>query len=777
MLLDFYRAILPEHGHRCLFLLPEARHEWVETNEELVALTEKYQDRTGVYFATTTFDEQTRKQANAPMMRAFRLDIDAGAEKFEKHGDAVYPTQKEALADTVRFSKAVGLPPTYIVSSGAGLHVYYCLDQDTPTAQWQQIAKSFQQKCVEHGLRVDPTVTQDAARILRPIGALHNNGNRVTVLKFTNKFYTTRELVDKLEVVLAPVRPPYDLSVNDDMCAKVEGPPSSAWKIIEQCAALREIAACKGDVQEPQWRAMLGLVKFTVEGEELCHDWSTGHPDYDHDATQRKIDAYQAGPTTCAKFNEYTTACNTCEHKGKIKSPIVLGRMTVTEVEALPEDKKPELDPILERMNKEYFVAPDGAGKTAIFRESDDPEMGDLRLTALTKAEFTLAHENETVEFPKPGGEVGRTSLATWWLRHPQRRQYPNGMALLPNGAARPGTYNLWRRFRTEPVAGDVSPMLEHIAMLCGGVVELVAYVLLWLAFCVQKPGSRPEVALVFRGGQGTGKGTLLRLMVWLFGSHGLHITQSSHLVGNFNAHMRFALFVFVDEGYWAGDKAGEGVLKGLITEPTITVEMKGRDVFTAPNRLKLCMASNNAWVIPAGADERRYCVIDVPNTRAKDHAYFDTLNKWVGNGGAAAWLHHLLHLDISGFNPRAAPSTAALDQQKLENLPALDRWLLEALHQGTSLTGGDWPADGDNVVCSTAVAQFFEYCQRAGGRGSRADARTIGARLDRLFQCGASVTVQAKHGTRAKAWRLPGLDRARVSGAAAFGLQHTTWN
>lgn len=46
---------------------------------------------------------------------------------------------------------------------------------------------------------------------------------------------------------------------------------------------------------------------------------------------------------------------------------------------------------------------------------------------------------------------------------------------------------------------------------------------------------------------------------------------------------------------------------------------LKGRAVDAAfqrpstPGRLKLVFASNSAWVVPAGADERRYCVIDVP--------------------------------------------------------------------------------------------------------------------------------------------------------------------
>src|SRR5215207_9332163 len=111
-----------------------------------------------------------------------------------------------------------------------------------------------------------------------------------------------------------------------------------------------------------------------------------------------------------------------------------------------------------------------------------------------------------------------------------------------------------------------------------------------------------------------------------LFKGHSLHITNSKHLVGNFNAHLVDALFLFLDEAFWAGDKQGEGTLKALITERSIMIEPKGVDSYQMPNRLKILMASNNEWVVPASADERRYFVLDVPATRKGDVDYFRKL-------------------------------------------------------------------------------------------------------------------------------------------------------
>jgi hypothetical protein len=47
------------------------------------------------------------------------------------------------------------------------------------------------------------------------------------------------------------------------------------------------------------------------------------------DAGQAKLDRWTAGPTTCAHFESINRrGCDSCLHKGKITSPIQLGRMT-----------------------------------------------------------------------------------------------------------------------------------------------------------------------------------------------------------------------------------------------------------------------------------------------------------------------------------------------------------------------------------------------------------------------------------------------------------------
>ncbi|MFP6869023.1 MAG: primase-helicase family protein, partial [Nitrospinota bacterium] len=146
------------------------------------------------------------------------------------------------------------------------------------------------------------------------------------------------------------------------------------------------------------------------------------------------------------------------------------------------------------------------------------------------------------------------------------------------------------------------------------------------MADCVQNRSRRPGIAVVLRGRLGTGKGVLCTQFGALFGPHFIQVSQPNHLTGNFNSHLKDKLIVYADEAFWAGDKKAEGVLKAMITEDTIQIEMKGKDVLTFRNHIRLLVTSNHEWVVPAGNEERRFFVIDVGDARIKDHIYFGAI-------------------------------------------------------------------------------------------------------------------------------------------------------
>jgi hypothetical protein len=140
---------------------------------------------------------------------------------------------------------------------------------------------------------------------------------------------------------------------------------------------------------------------------------------------------------------------------------------------------------------------------------------------------------------------------------------------------------------------------------------------------------------------------------------------------------------LFADEAFFAGDRQHEGVLKGLVTERTLPIEGKGQNLVTAPNMLHVIMSSNSEWVVPASHDERRYAVFDAADNRIGDRKYFADIAAQIENGGLAAMIHELLHLDLSGFEVRDIPDSKALADQKKHSLDTIDRWWLAVLERG----------------------------------------------------------------------------------------------
>ena len=268
-------------------------------------------------------------------------------------------------------------------------------------------------------------------------------------------------------------------------------------------------------------------------------------------------------------------------------------------------------------LNATYFLAPYG-GKVPVFREFTDPIFGATMVEPMQAHDFMRLHSNRKVRVPADKGRFKAIPLGEFWLDHPERRQY-NGVVFSP-GDDKPGYFNRWRGFAVRPVPGSWALMQQHILnVLCRGDQRLYEYVLNWLSRAVQKPSEPGQVAIVLRGGQGTGKGLFAREFGRLFEPHFMQIAQAKHLTGNFNGHFECTVVLFVDEGFWAGDKQGEGALKNLVTEPFITTERKGYQAQTSKNCLHLVIASNNDWVVPADADDRRVFGPEAGDARAPE--------------------------------------------------------------------------------------------------------------------------------------------------------------
>jgi hypothetical protein len=263
------------------------------------------------------------------------------------------------------------------------------------------------------------------------------------------------------------------------------------------------------------------------------------------------------------------------------------------------------------------------------------------------------------------------------WMESPNKRRY-KGVTFDPTGQLNPAFYNMWQGWGVEPSAeGSWDRFRAHIfENICQGNRELHDYVLSWMVRTIQKPDRPIGVALVLRGIEGTGKGAFATFFSKLFGSHYAHLDSDTHITGRFNSILGSKIVVFADEALFAGDKKHERTLKRLITEPTIVIEYKGKEPIIMPNTLNLIMASNSDFVVPAGINARRFCVLDVGSAHRNDKPYFAAIEKELESGGYGRMLYDLLHADAGQLpDPAIPPKTAALTDQKRQRLEGAEAW------------------------------------------------------------------------------------------------------
>ncbi len=201
-------------------------------------------------------------------------------------------------------------------------------------------------------------------------------------------------------------------------------------------------------------------------------------------------------------------------------------------------------------------------------------------------------------------------------------------------------------------------------------------------------------------------------------------------------------------------------MLKAVITEPTLAFEAKGFDVEHGPNHVHLIIASNESWVVPAGLDERRFCVLDLAEEYAQDTAYFGPIVRQLRDGGDAAMLHDLQERDLSGFNVSDVPQTQALLDQKAFSMDPLEEWWEERLFEGKLLLSGKgWEPARGTELCDS-------YRAAANDRGFRhpLGEKALAAALMKLLPEPGFETKQKRDGTAAKHryWHFPPLSECR---------------
>jgi hypothetical protein len=226
-----------------------------------------------------------------------------------------------------------------------------------------------------------------------------------------------------------------------------------------------------------------------------------------------------------------------------------------------------------------------------------------------------------------------------------------------------------------------------------------------------------------------------------------------------------------VEEGFWAGSKNAEGPLKHLITSEDVLIEPKGINPFKVRSVLRLMITSNERWVVPATADERRYFVLDVSDVHMQDTAYFAKIREEMNNGGLAALLDYLMNYDLSDFNVRAVPDTEALADQKVEGLKNVEKWWYSQLEDGEIDIGSggfgedtdtsQWPAQTVEVDRKEFRHAYGRWMRSKRYEGEEISDAELGKRL-RVMLPSLGERRPRENGKQVPKYTFPHLEQCR---------------
>ena len=363
--INFLRRSLGDAGFYCLFAANRATSRKVQTFytdiESMVDVAEQLDSKFyDTYFALGTFTGEENEKGNkmrtvecVSQMRSLFLDLDVGDNDPKK-----FASKSDAISALRNFCRRLGMPRPTMVDSGGGVHVYWNLDKPVSIDEWLPVATKLKQLCKQHGFLADPTVTADAARILR-IPLTHNYKteppNQVTMLGVDSPDGTSLEAM--AEILGANIAPTSSFTVDREEMSEAMGASAVSGILMQNitsrfstiakksltdnggCAQIKHAILHPTEIDEPQWRAALSIAAHCVDEGSAIHKISRGHPDYDFDDTAEKANRIK-GPYLCERFDDFNPdVCPSCPLWKKIKSPISIGKETkATEFDAPTEE-------------------------------------------------------------------------------------------------------------------------------------------------------------------------------------------------------------------------------------------------------------------------------------------------------------------------------------------------------------------------------------------------------------------------------------------------------
>lgn len=305
------------------------RYKWPTQSADANAFLAKIAEGVrGAYFTPNAFGQVPeggfkRGNKHVAVCRSLYIDVEGSVEK------GGYAGANAVQAAVSKFIEQTGLVPTSVVFTGSGgMHLYYTATENLTPEVWRGLAVALVEICERYGLKIDTPVTTDASRIMRAPGSIHQKTGVIVTAYETGLTYRLSELTALLGVhselpdhpACGKPRRGINQYVLDDEFRVPKHKPYSMLEMAKHCAAVRQAMADRGrDTPYQAWLLALQTAVLSVEGEQLAHAISEGHPDYDEGKVAEKLATFTGGPPSCQTWHRAwagESPCANCLYGG-----------------------------------------------------------------------------------------------------------------------------------------------------------------------------------------------------------------------------------------------------------------------------------------------------------------------------------------------------------------------------------------------------------------------------------------------------------------------------
>jgi hypothetical protein len=429
------------------------------------------------------------------------------------------------------------------------------------------------------------------------------------------------------------------------------------------------------------------------------------------------------------------------------------------------------------------------------YQEKNDDGFWETKFTVRSKPDLLATYANFSIQFY---GDKDSTTPIEIWSRAETMRTCARVDFDPTPGAQETNSrvFNLFRKLaitREEAIRND-----EDAGIITGHVRDIWAkgdskiadYLLNWMAHLIQKPHIKMMTVPVLKGGQGAGKGLIIQLLGKILGdNHFLQAATVESVTGGFQEEaIKTNLLCFLDECTFSGDKKQASQLKGIITVAKRRWEAKFINAMRVKNFSNLIIASNYDAIVHVESDDRRYVCVEVDSRHAgpqtpASKAYFDRL----AAVKPVHFAHMLYHRDITGFNPKAIPSTSYARDQKVRNFDLTLGWICTSLEQGylkddcrnnvNFNTNGTDVKEPVVITCGDLFSSYRAHARSSTAKWKHAEdvQKLVIKQLKDCLQDSIQQTKKGARGMQSPAIKFSNLEALRCAFQAS--VKEATWD